>query len=237
MEAMLQLSDIRMRFETGAVPVEVLQGVSFSITNGEFVAITGPSGSGKSTLLHIIGGLLTPSQGSYQLMGRQVNAFSSADMVKIRQNTLGFVFQDFLLLPRLNIFENIELPLVYRGMPRSERKERVCKIAERLGIEHRLNHNIMQISGGEKQRVAICRALVGNPSVILADEPTGNLDSKNSRVIMELFQNLNQEGMTIVLITHEHAIASYCKRQIRILDGKITFDGPVSKSPDTLLKG
>ena len=198
--------------------------MSFEIKKGEFVAIMGPSGCGKSTLLNILGLLDNPSSGSYELMGQEVAQLKERDRTKFRKGNIGFVFQSFNLIDELNVFENVELPLKYLNMSASERKQRVTAMLKRMNISHRAQHFPQQLSGGQQQRVAIARAVISNPNLVLADEPTGNLDSKNGKEVMDLLTELNSEGTTIVMVTHSPKDASMAQRTINLFDGRIVSD-------------
>jgi putative ABC transport system ATP-binding protein len=223
-EALIVVDDVWKVYKTGDVEVRALAGVTLQITSGEFVAIMGSSGSGKSTLMNILGCLDRPTKGTYTLAGRQVAAMDRAELAQTRNEVLGFVFQSFNLLARTSALENVELPLVYRGVRTKERVQRATKALDRVGRAGRLDHPPAQLSGGQQQRVAIARALVGDPKVILADEPTGNLDSKTSVEVMGLFQELGRAGITVVLVTHETDIAEYASRVIVVKDGLIQSD-------------
>jgi putative ABC transport system ATP-binding protein len=223
-EPLIQLEDIFKNYRMGDVDVRVLRGVSIAIEPGDFVAIMGSSGSGKSTLMNILGCLDRPTSGRYLLAGREVSTLSRSELADVRNRTLGFVFQNFNLLARTSALENVELPLVYRGVATRERAERAKKALEQVGLADRLDHHPSQLSGGQQQRVAIARALVGDPKLILADEPTGNLDSQTSIEVMALFQGLGRSGITIVLVTHEQDIASYASRVVFLKDGQVLSD-------------
>src|SRR5437660_8510782 len=216
-------------YEMGAEQVHALRGVDVEIRKGEYVAIMGPSGSGKSTLMNLIGCLDSPSSGKYWLAGRLVSDLDDDELAYIRNKEIGFVFQTFNLLPRATALHNVELPLIYNGTPAEERIEKAKKALERVDLTSRMSHKPNELSGGQRQRVAIARALVNSPSIVLADEPTGNLDSKTGEEIMALFKNLHSQGNTIILVTHEHDIAQNAHRIIFISDGKIESDEAVKK--------
>ena len=218
---LLNLSHIYKDYQQEKLVVPVLKDVSLSVEEGEYVAIMGPSGSGKTTLMNIIGCLDLPTSGSYELSGQDVLACKDRELADVRLNSIGFVFQSFHLLPRESALENVALPLIYAGVKRADREKRAAAALERVGLADRVDFKPTQLSGGQKQRVAIARAMVNNPKILLADEPTGALDSKSGKQIMELFDRLNEEGVTIVMITHDAKIASYAKRVIRIIDGEI----------------
>jgi len=218
---MIVMEDIHKIYLMGEVEVPALRGVSLEIKAGEFVAIMGPSGSGKSTLMNIIGCLDVPTSGRYWLEGVEVSGLSDNRLAEIRNRKIGFVFQTFNLIPRENVIHNVELPMIYSDVPEKERIERAREVLEAVGLAHRAKHRPAELSGGERQRVAIARALVNNPSIILADEPTGNLDSRTGTEIMGIFRRLNENGITIVLVTHEREIASYARRIIHLRDGMI----------------
>lgn len=221
---MLKVEDLKKSFLTEEVETIALNDVSFEVKEGEFVAIMGPSGCGKSTLLNILGLLDNPDDGHYQLLDKEVGHLHEKDRTMFRKGNIGFVFQSFNLIDELSVEENVELPLIYMGVKPSERKERVKKMLERMSMSHRRHHFPQQLSGGQQQRVAIARALVSNPKLILADEPTGNLDSKNGQDVMTLLKELNDEGTTIIMVTHSQHDASYASRVICMLDGKIVTD-------------
>ncbi len=222
---MIECINITKTYVNGEQQTNALKGVSFSIQNGEFVAIMGPSGSGKSTLMHIIGALDTPSTGKYLLDGKDVSELSDEQLADIRKEKIGFVFQAFNLLPRATVIRNVALPLVYAGVPKEEREKKAREALTHAGMsEDRFNHLSNQLSGGQMQRVAIARALVNNPSLILADEPTGNLDTKTGEIVLATFQDLNRQGHTIILITHEPDVARHANRIIHIRDGSILQD-------------
>jgi putative ABC transport system ATP-binding protein len=216
-------------YEMGSEQVHALRGVDVEIHKGEYVAIMGPSGSGKSTLMNLIGCLDSPTSGKYWLAGRQVSDLDDDELAHIRNKEIGFVFQTFNLLPRATALHNVELPLIYNGTPAEERIEKAKKALERVDLMDRMTHKPNELSGGQRQRVAIARALVNSPSIVLGDEPTGNLDSKTGEEIMALFENLHQQGNTIILVTHENDIAQHAHRVIHIRDGKIASDEAVVK--------
>jgi putative ABC transport system ATP-binding protein len=224
MNSVISLSDIRRVFTMGDQQFEALKGVSFDVAPGEFVAIMGASGSGKSTSMNIIGCLDRPTSGRYLLDGLDVGAMANNQLAEIRNKKLGFVFQGFNLLPRTPAVENVELPLVYAGLHSKERRSRALIAMEQVGLAGKESNHPSQLSGGQQQRVAIARALVNSPAVILADEPTGNLDSSTSEEIMALFTSLNRQGITIIMVTHEHDVAAYAGRQITFRDGRIISD-------------
>ena len=221
---MIQVENLSKVFRTEEIETTALDRVSFEIADGEFVAIMGPSGCGKSTLLNILGPLDNPTSGSYKLLGTEVAPLREKERTRLRKGKIGFVFQSFNLIDELNVYENIELPLRYLSIPSSERKRKVTEIMERMNISHRAGHFPQQLSGGQQQRVAIARAVVAGPSLILADEPTGNLDSKNGKEVMDLLCELNREGTTIVMVTHSPKDASMAQRTIDLFDGKIVSD-------------
>ena len=218
---MIRVSGLTKVYGSGDAAVHALRGVDLEIPEGDFVAIMGPSGSGKSTFLSILGCLECPSSGEYYLDGRDVNSLEDDELADLRNKKLGFVFQSFNLLPRHNVLRNVEMPLIYAGVPGDERRKRAQELLEQVGLGHRLTHKPAELSGGEQQRVAIARALANNPLVIFADEPTGNLDTKASLEIMEIFQQMHRTGRTIVMVTHEPDIAAYARRVIHFRDGKI----------------
>lgn len=228
-ESLIELKDIYKIYRLGGEEVRASDGVSLTILRGEFVAIVGKSGSGKSTLMNIIGALDVPSSGTYLLGGEDVGNMSDHQLAKVRNKMIGFIFQQYNLLPKLNLLENVELPLLYAGIGTSDRKERAMESLRKVGLEEKWRNLPNQLSGGQQQRVSIARALAGNPSLILADEPTGALDSKTSREVLDFLKELNEEGNTIVMITHDSAIAMEAKRVVRVHDGKINFDGDVNE--------
>lgn len=221
---MIKVTDLSKVFRTEEIETMALNSVSFEVKDGEFVAIMGPSGCGKSTLLNILGLLDNPTGGSYELLGQEVSKLKEKDRTKFRKGNIGFVFQSFNLIDELNVYENVELPLRYLNISSSERKVRVNEILKRMNISHRSQHFPQQLSGGQQQRVAIARAVVSNPKLILADEPTGNLDSKNGKEVMDLLSELNREGTTIVMVTHSQKDAGVAQRTIDLFDGRIVSD-------------
>jgi putative ABC transport system ATP-binding protein len=223
---LIDIRDITKVYEMGQEQVHALSGVTLGVARGEYVAVMGPSGSGKSTLMNLIGCLDTPTSGSYVLNGREVARMTDDELAAIRNQEIGFVFQTFNLLPRTNALQQVELPLVYSGLPRRERRERAVQALEAVGLADRMSHQPNELSGGQRQRVAVARALINNPSILLADEPTGNLDSQTGGEIMSLFEQLNARGNTIVLVTHEEDIASHARRIVRLRDGKVREDMP-----------
>jgi putative ABC transport system ATP-binding protein len=227
--ALIEITDVERHYSMGGELIAALAGVSFTIGAGEFVAIVGSSGSGKSTLMNILGCLDTPSAGTYRLRGNDVRALSDDALSELRNREIGFIFQNFQLLPRASALANVELPLIYRGIGPKERRERARGALERVGLAERARHKPTELSGGQRQRVSIARALVAEPSLLLADEPTGNLDTVTGREILLLFDELHRAGNTLVVVTHEPAIAARCPRAIRLSDGKIVEDrrGPL----------
>lgn len=221
---MITISDLSKVYTTDTVETTALDRLNLSIEKGSFVAIKGPSGCGKSTLLHILGLMDTPTEGSYILNGTKTESLSITERDRLRRNTIGFVFQKFNLIDSLSVYENIELPLLYTGVAASERKDRIQKVLEKLEIANRKNHYPYQLSGGQQQRVAVARCIITDPMLILADEPTGNLDSLNGEQVMRIFQDLNAEGRTIVMVTHDDKYASYAQRIINLHDGRIVVE-------------
>ena len=221
---LLEVRDLTKVYDTGFVKVSALKGISFKVKEGELTAIMGPSGSGKTTLMDILGCLSRPTGGLYLFQGEEANRLSERKLAEIRNRHLGFVFQSFNLLPRETVLSNVELPLIYKGVPRGERRKRGIEILLSLGLKDKVNSFPNQLSGGEQQRVAIGRALINNPHLILADEPTGNIDRKTGEGILKIFVDLNQKGKTIIIITHDPFVASYCSRIIHLEDGKIIKD-------------
>jgi putative ABC transport system ATP-binding protein len=222
--SLIEARDLWRSYDMGGETVHALRGVSFAIAKGEYVAVMGPSGSGKSTLMNIVGCLDTPSRGTYSLRGRQVSDMDDDELAVVRNRDIGFVFQTFNLLPRASALHNVELPMVYAGVPREERLARAQKALEMVDLGSRMSHRPAELSGGQRQRVAVARALVMSPAILLADEPTGNLDTATGEEIMRLFARLHAEGNTIILVTHEPDIAQHARRTIRIRDGQIESD-------------
>ncbi|AKF81397.1 putative ABC transport system ATP-binding protein [Myxococcus fulvus] len=223
---LIQVDNITRVFHVGGEEVRALRGVTFGVSRGEWIAIIGQSGSGKSTMMNVLGCLDTPSSGRYMLNGKDVSRMSDDELAVIRNVEIGFIFQTFQLLPKETALANVELPLVYRGMPAKERRERAKAALDKVQLTHRMHHRPNELSGGQRQRVAIARALVSEPSMLLADEPTGNLDSATGEEIVRLFEQLHQAGHTLVLVTHEPKLAARCPRAIRLSDGEIVADGP-----------
>ncbi len=223
-DIVIRTKAIQKHYFLGAETVRAVRGVDLEIHRGEFVAVMGPSGSGKSTFMNVVGCLDTPTAGEYWLNGQRVSELSDDELARVRNRDIGFVFQTFNLLPRATVFHNVELPLIYAGVPTKERKERVAAKLELVGLGDRMDHKPPEISGGQRQRVAIARALVNNPALLLADEPTGNLDSVTSGEIMDILVSLHNAGQTIVVVTHEHEVATYAQRQIHLRDGLIERD-------------
>jgi putative ABC transport system ATP-binding protein len=222
---LIEMRGIRKDYEMGKTQVHALRGVDLEVKAGEFIAIVGPSGSGKSTLMNLIGCLDRPSEGEYYLDGNKVDEMGDDDLARIRNKKIGFVFQTFNLLPRTNCLHNVELPLLYSRVSRKDREMKARQMLERVGLGERLRHNPNELSGGERQRVAIARALVNDPAIVLADEPTGNLDSKTGSEILSIFSDLNADGKTIVLVTHEKYIADYSRRVVSLRDGEVVDEG------------
>jgi putative ABC transport system ATP-binding protein len=220
----IQVRDVRKTYELGDISVHALRGISVEIEHGEYVAIMGPSGSGKSTLMHIIGCLDTPTEGSYRLNGVDIQGVDEDDLSDLRNRYIGFVFQSFNLVPRTRALANVALPLQYAGLSRAERNERAMRALAWVGLTDRADHQPSELSGGQQQRAAVARALVMNPALILADEPTGNLDTHSTAEVLDVFKHLNREGRTIVLITHEEDVAAHARRVIRVRDGRVVAD-------------
>lgn len=230
---MLHMTGVRKTYSTGVVEVEALRGISLDVDEGEYLAIMGPSGSGKSTLMHIIGCLDVPSAGTYLLDGTDVSSMSEKQLAEVRNSKIGFVFQQFNLLASLSALRNVELPMVYAGLPASERRERAMVALEKVGLAQRVHHRPGELSGGQQQRVSVARALVTDPALILADEPTGNLDSHSTAEILELFGELNESGRTIVIITHEPDVGARAKHLVHIYDGLLRESAPITASGAT----
>src|ERR1700723_3454674 len=233
-QLLIKLDQVSKVFVTDEVETHALAGIHFEVHKGEYLSISGPSGCGKSTLLAILGLLDTPSDGVYSLNGKSVTGLKLSERARIRNREIGFIFQAFNLIGDLTVYENVELPLTYRGMGSAERKQRVQQALEKVGMAHRIKHYPSQLSGGQQQRVAVARALVGDPSILLADEPTGNLDSKNGEAVMELMTELHREGATICMVTHDPRFARPAARQVHLFDGKVIAEGELS--PEQLLQ-
>jgi len=232
---MIHIQNLSKVFRTEEVETKALSEVSITINQGEFVTIMGASGSGKSTLLNIVGLLDSATAGNYQLLNQEMTGLNEQEKSKIRKQNIGFIFQNFNLIDELSVFDNIELPLIYNNVPASERKQKVAVIAERLGISHRLKHYPQQLSGGQQQRVAVARALINDPKIILADEPTGNLDSKNGNEVMELLTDLHANGSTILMVTHSDYDASFSQRTIIMKDGMVLSEKTNSRNVDVFV--
>ena len=229
-EALIRIEGLTKVFYTDEIETHALSGVHLAIRRGEYLAMSGPSGCGKSTLLSILGLLDTPSEGKYELNGKGVENLSFAERSRIRNQEIGFIFQSFNLIGDLNVFENVELPLTYRsGMAASERRERVERSLERVSMAHRMRHYPSQLSGGQQQRVAVARALAGAPSILLADEPTGNLDSKNGEAVMDLLKQLHSEGSTICMVTHDARFAAHAEREVHLFDGRVVSEDELKR--------
>lgn len=224
MSKLIEMEDVKKIYQLGETEVKALRGVNLSIDKGEFVSIVGPSGSGKSTLMHILGCLDVPSSGSYHLQQKDVGKLNDNEMADIRKELIGFVFQDFYLMPDVSAWYNVSLPMIYNRIPPKERKEKAIQLLESVGLSQRTTHLPNQLSGGERQRVTIARSLANNPRIILADEPTGNLDSKTGEDIMKIFYKLHEEGRTVIVVTHERYIAEKTQRKIHLKDGMIDFE-------------
>jgi putative ABC transport system ATP-binding protein len=231
-ETIIAMEEIRKVYDTGKIKVEALRGIDLDISKGEFVAIVGPSGSGKSTLMNLIGCLDTPTSGTYHLTGQLVAGMKKDELATVRNRRVGFIFQNFNLLPQVSAYENVEMPLLFGGVPRRKRRRRIEELMERVGLADRMEHKPTELSGGQMQRVAVARALAMDPDILLADEPTGNLDTSSGGDIMELFQDLWEQGGTMLVITHDTALARRARRQVEIQDGLRTRDtgGPGAES-------
>ena len=227
-EVFFRMEGINKFYRMGDEQMHILKDIHLSLNKGEYLSVLGPSGSGKSTLMNIIGCLDTPTSGSYVLNGHLIEDMTEAELAQIRSREIGFIFQNSQLLPRLNALRNVEMPLIYAGVPPKERRRRALAMLERVGLSDRIYHFPNQLSGGQQQRVAIARALVSNPNLLLADEPTGALDQKTGKQVMQLFQELSDEGRTIIMITHDMHIASYARRVVHIIDGELTEGGDAS---------
>jgi len=230
--SVVELRDVTKVYRLGSVEVRALRGVRLQIESGEFVAVMGPSGSGKSTLLNIVGCLDRPTDGAYLLEGQDTRYLSDDALSEVRNRKVGFVFQTFNLLPRLTALQNVELPLLYAGVPRAERRRRAAELLARVGLADRLYHRPRELSGGQQQRVAVARALANHPAIVLADEPTGNLDSRSGEEVLALFQELNQAGVTIALVTHDREVAEHARRIVTLRDGRVVRDEPVGSPRD-----
>src|SRR5213594_1625922 len=231
-DSVIHMEAVTKVFLTDEVETHALARIDLEIKRGEYLSISGPSGCGKSTLLSILGLLDSPSDGSYQLNGKPAQDLSMSERARVRNREIGFIFQAFNLIGDLTIYENVELPLTYRGMPSSERKQRVTSALERVGMAHRMKHYPSQLSGGQQQRVAVARALCGQPAILLADEPTGNLDSRNGEAVMELLRELHREGATICMVTHDPRYASHTDRTIHLFDGRIADNSSLASAPN-----
>jgi len=232
-EVLIKLEGVTKVFLTDEVETHALSGIHLSITKGEYMSIAGPSGCGKSTLLSILGLLDTPTDGTYILNGQPAQGLTLAERARVRNREIGFIFQAFNLIGDLNVYENVELPLTYRGMPAAERKTRVMEALEKVGMAHRAKHLPSQLSGGQQQRVAVARALAGSPAVLLADEPTGNLDSKNGESVMQLLDSLHQQGATIVMVTHDSRFARHAGRTVHMFDGRVVDENEAIKAAES----
>ena len=235
MSALIEFQNVCKYYQMGDTTVKAADHISFQIEKGEFVAIVGQSGSGKSTCMNIIGCLDVPTSGSYLLDGQDVGSMDKNQLAAVRNRMLGFIFQQYNLLPKLNLLENVEVPLMYAGVPRAERRERARAVLEQVGLGDKLKHKPQQLSGGQQQRVSIARALAGRPAVILADEPTGALDSHTSREVLGMLQDLHRQGNTVVLITHDNSIAVQAQRIIRLEDGRVVYDGD-AHAPEAVVR-
>lgn len=220
----IDIKGLKREFKVGSEKIRALRGVDVSVSKNEYLAMMGPSGSGKSTLMNLLGCLDTPTEGSYHLNGTNVGLLKDDELARIRNKEIGFVFQTFNLMPRMTALDNVALPLVYAGIAKSERVERAKEVLKKVGLENRMSHRPNELSGGQRQRVALARAMVNNPSIILADEPTGNLDSKTSTDIMQLFQEIHRMGNTLIIVTHEEEVASHAHRILRLKDGLVASD-------------
>ena len=229
-ETLISLEGIKKVFMTDELETHALADIHLTVAKGEFVSISGPSGCGKTTLLSILGLLDTPSSGKYTLAGHSVESLTPSERARVRNRQIGFIFQAFNLIGDLTVYENVELPLTYRGMPSAERNTRVTQALERVGMAHRIKHYPSQLSGGQQQRVAVARAVAGDPAILLADEPTGNLDSSNGEAVMELLRELHQGGATIIIVTHDPRYAKWADREIRLFDGKVVEEESMQKA-------